>query len=512
MSQSSPKTPLATLAATDGTVVSALRGAGMDQMQGTTLPQFLPGQRWFGAKDRSISSVSLLPLAELEDGRQALMVADVRVGDETQRYLLPVSVAWDAGGTRSAPVLARIEVGDRIGSLIDSALEPDLARALLDGMQAERQLEAPGGAVTFSGSDALRQIKSLAEPRPLGAEQSNVSIAFGTSIILKLYRRLRAGEQPDVEVARFLTGVGHFASTPAFLGEVQHCPVDGEATTLAAAFAFVANQGDAWAVVTRLLGQKLLDGTGDAAAWTGAVLGQRTAEMHKALATDTTDSAFSVETLQSADVAGWVSEAVAETHGMLDQLRTGLAKLSPSARAIASEVLGARDLLIGRIEAATTMQPSGGRSRIHGDYHLGQILITEGDVMIIDFEGEPKRSLAERRAKSSPLRDVAGLLRSFHYAAWTALNHYAETRGEVPETVREQVETWRQTISANFLTAYKSNVAGAPSYPNDPAFADALQDLFLIQKAIYEVGYELANRPDWVEIPLTGIRDLLHQG
>ncbi|MDB5615641.1 MAG: trehalose synthase [Devosia sp.] len=508
---------LALLTSSDGSLVSALSGPEMDLLQSTTLPQFLPGQRWFGAKDRAISSVSLLPLAELEMGSHALLVADVHLGHETQRYLLPVSAVWgddngSSGETALAPVLAHIKIGTSKGLLTDSALEPALARSLLDAMRNEGQLAAPGGVVQFLGSDALRRRDDAAKPRPLGAEQSNVSIAFGSSIILKLYRRLRAGEQPDVEVARFLTGVAQFRSTPEFLGEIQYRPDEGEATTLAAAFAFVPNQGDAWAAVTRALGQSLLDGHGDGAAWIGSILGQRTAEMHKAFAVETIDPAFAVEPLQSADVAAWAAEAVVETRDLLDQLQNGLSRLSPSARTIAEQVLGERDNLIDRIEAASTMQPSGGRSRIHGDYHLGQVLVTDGDVMIIDFEGEPKRSLAERRAKSTPLRDVAGMLRSFHYAAWTALNRYADERGEVPDAVRARADQWRADMSADFVGAYETYIAGASSYPTDPAFADALSGLFLIHKAIYEVGYELANRPDWVEIPLSGIRDLLHKG
>jgi len=132
--------------------------------------------------------------------------------------------------------------------------------------------------------------------------------------------------------------------------------------------------------------------------------------------------------------------------------------------------------------------------------------------MIIDFEGEPKRSLPERRAKSSPLRDVAGMLRSFHYAAWTALSRYQAEKGGVPDAVRQRVEDWRRTISADFIAAYEEHVAGAASFPPDPAFARALTEMFLLQKAIYEVGYELANRPAWVEIPLSGIQDLLSEG
>lgn len=507
----------ATLHSLDGKLLSAFAGPGLEQMQNETLPQFLPRQRWFGAKDRVIAGVSLTPLGELEEGVHALIAADVRVGDETQRYLMPVSAFWtsqsgDTALSAGAPVLANIQSSSRAGVLIDSALEQSLAKALVEAMRTDKSLEAEGGTLSFLGSEALRQRELLPDPRPLGAEQSNVSIAFGNSVILKLYRRLRPGEQPDVEVARFLSDVGHFSSTPEFLGEIQHQSPSGETTTLAAAFAFVPNEGDAWAAVTRDLTASLTSGSSEDGSWIGAILGQRTAEMHKALSAPTADEDFAVEPLTTDDISRWVNEAVGEAQDLLDRLDEGLSALPAPAQALAQDIMSQREMLISRIKAASNMEPSGGRSRIHGDYHLGQVLVTGRDVVIIDFEGEPKRSLAERRAKSSPLRDVAGMLRSFHYAAWTALDRHAQQNDDVPEPVRARAEAWRQRVSRDYLASYQAHIAGASSYPPSPDFAKALTDLFLLQKAIYEVGYELANRPDWVQIPLSGIRDLLNEG
>ncbi|WP_127751612.1 putative maltokinase [Devosia sp. 1566] len=509
--------PVPTLFSPDGQLVSAIAGEGKTQLESVTLPAFLPFQRWFGAKDSTITGVSLSPLGELEPGAHALVAADVAVGGETQRYLLPLSAVWSdlgrgSAGSAAPPVLANINSDSRSGVLIDGALDGGFAKALLQALREQNIMSTAAGDVVFSASEALRASGDVGEPRPLGAEQSNVSIAFGNTIILKLYRRLRSGEQPDVEVARFLTAVGQFANTPEFLGEIQHRPTSGEATTLAAVFAYVPNQGDAWAAVTNALTESLLDGAADDGNWIGAILGQRTAEMHKAFAVDTNEAAFRVEQLAGSDITGWAAEAVAEAHDLLDRLEQNLPSLPGVARAIAEEILSKRELLIERIEAGSAMAPSGGRSRIHGDYHLGQVLVTGRDVMIIDFEGEPKRSLPERRAKSSPLRDVAGMLRSFHYAAWTALSRYQAETGSLPDGVRTRVEDWRRGISADFVAAYETSVAGALSFPPDPALAKALTEMFLLQKAIYEVGYELANRPAWVEIPLSGIKDLLSEG
>lgn len=503
---------LATLTVEDEDLVGAFRGPALEQLQGETLPRLLPLQRWFGAKDEAIKAIRISPLGELVPGTHALLVADVDLGEETQRYLLPVTALWknDRGASDKSLVLGQLRSGDNAGILIDGALDKAFARNLLEAMREERQIDSASGTVRFFGSDALRSMENLADPRPLGAEQSNVSIAFGASVILKLYRRLRAGEQPDIEVARFLTNVGGFSNTPEYLGEIRYQSGNEESTSLAAAFAFVPNEGDAWTVVTEALTQSLLGNSGDAASWIGAVLGRRTAEMHQAMAVETADPDFRVEPLNRDDVGEWASEAKEETRQLLHRLGQGVSRLPPSARAAAEEVLAQQQQLIRTIEEAAAMQPSGGKSRIHGDYHLGQVLVANGDVLIIDFEGEPKRSLAERRAKSSPLRDVAGMLRSFHYAAWTALSRYAAEKGDVPDAVRNRVQTWNQAMSDDFLRAYETHIKGAASYPCEPAFAKALADLFLIQKAIYEVGYELANRPDWVEIPLSGIQDLLN--
>ena len=365
----------------------------------------------------------------------------------------------------------------------------------------------------------------MGEPRPLGVEQSNVSIAYGDRIILKLYRRLRVGEQPDVEVARFLTEVAQFRNTPAFLGAIEHRPTEGEPTTLAAAFSFVPNQGDAWAVVTDALLRDLeeyalrpeiSEGAETAPApefgyllSLGGLLGQRTAELHLALATPSEDPDFAVEELRPDTVKAWADDAEAEAIHMLERLRTAREKLPESTQQLADGVLSLKQQLLDRLRAVTVSSPSGTMTRIHGDYHLGQVLVAQGDVMIIDFEGEPKRNLAERRAKSSPLRDVAGMLRSFDYAAAAALNRRQAAIGAASEETRARAEAWRRSVSADFLAAYREHIGAEGASPEAEAFTQALTDLLVLQKAIYEIGYELSNRPDWVDIPLRGVRDLL---
>ena len=355
----------------------------------------------------------------------------------------------------------------------------------------------------------------------MGVEQSNLSIAFSDQIILKLYRRLRTGHQPDVEVAQFLTTVAGFAHTPRYLGHLEH--KGDEDTTLAAAFAFVPNRGDAWTGIVDALMLELNESDG----WTsagdaapvrhgydfplsiGTLLGQRTAELHRALATPTDDPAFALQDLTAETLRGWADDAVADAEAMLARLEQ--ADLPDDAAPLAQQVLAQRDALLERLRRVAELTPSGGLSRIHGDYHLGQVLLAQNDVAIIDFEGEPARSLDERRALSSPLRDVAGMLRSFDYAAMTVVARHRASFGTTVEQALERIEDWRRTASAAFLDSYRQHVDGSANLPSDRAAADALLDLFLLQKAIYETGYELGNRPAWVGIPLAGILELLTQ-
>ena len=241
----------------------------------------------------------------------------------------------------------------------------------------------------------------------------------------------------------------------------------------------------------------------------GSLLGQRTAELHMALATPTDDPAFSVEAVTLADLKRWSQEASEDISTMLERLQNARATLPDSIGEAATRLLSLRDELFQRLEAASSVKPSGGRSRIHGDFHLGQVLVAQNDLLIIDFEGEPRRPLEQRRRKSSPLRDVAGMMRSLDYAAAAALEKYRGGATATSEAAIRRVASWRDLAIGEFLASYREHIAGCPTYPDDPDTARRLLDLFLLQKASYEIAYELAHRPDWVGIPLRGTIDLL---
>jgi maltose alpha-D-glucosyltransferase / alpha-amylase len=520
-----------TLTSRDGRIETAITGREGAQLEKDALPYFLPLQRWFGEKGNTISSVKVVPLGELVATTFSLVAIDVTVRDETSRYFLPMSVRWGEeslrpGAPKLSYTLAKVRRGPHVGALIDGAYDENLATQLLAEMRGNHDHEGPNGVVQCRATEAFRAIEEIGDPRPLGVEQSNVSISFSDKVILKIYRRLRTGEQPDVEIARFLAEESDFQNTPAFYGAIDLVDAHAQTTTLAAAFAFYPNQGDAWAAVTEALARDL--GTVEMRSTAleppfepemfalpldiGALLGQRTAELHKALAVETSNPAFAVEPIEAEHLAQWSDSTLADADGILGRLAELRGTLPEEVRGDVEKLLTARDALTERIRRVTTMKPSGGRSRIHGDYHLGQVLIAQADLAIIDFEGEPGRTLDERRAKTSPYRDVAGMLRSFDYAASMALDMHIASYETAGEAARARVLEWRETTTTSFLDAYREHVRGAGTIPEDAALGDALLDLFLIQKGLYEISYELGNRPAWIRIPLQGVLDLMEKG
>lgn len=522
---------LVTLTTRTGRVDSAVAGRDARQFDGKVLPEFLGLQRWFGAKDRKVQRITLQPLATFEDGQHLLSTIDVEFDHgPQQRYLLPLSARWGEdnlafGAPKLSYTIAKLRRGPKVGALVDGAFDEGLATCLLDMLRAQKTVEAADGDIAFMPGEMMEGLAPVGQPHWLGVEQSNVSVAFGDTVILKVYRLLRAGVQPDVEVARFLTEVAHFENTPAYLGRIEHRPAAGEATTIAAAFAFVRNQGDAWDAVTtglrrdagdRALADHDADVQGAMSSFPlplalGEVLGQRAAELHRALAAETDDPAFKIEPVTAADLEDWVAVTGKEVEAMMAHLSASLDSLTDEPAEMAKAALDLGERLHQHLRMVSRMRPSGFRSRIHGDFHLGQVLIVKNDVFIIDFEGEPRRSLDERRGKFSPLRDVAGMLRSLDYAAAAASRDGEGIQAASSDAIIARARQWRDATRADFLCAYFRHIAGCPTVPDDRAEADALLRLFLIQKAAYEVDYELANRPAWVGIALHGLLELIGQ-
>jgi maltose alpha-D-glucosyltransferase / alpha-amylase len=508
-----------TLPTRDGQVSTAIHGREAQQLRSESLPQFLQRQRWFAGRSGRVSHVELRPVAEL--GGHVLTVAEASVEGAGQCYFLPLTARWGEehltfGSPSLSQTIARLRQGPRLGALVESAADPTLLGLFLQGMRNGQTVETDKGRLVFEAGRQLAAIGDLPEPRLIGGDQSNLSVAFGDRVVMKVYRGLREGIQPDIEVARFLTETAGFANTPPFLGSVCYEAADGPPLQLGAAFGFVHNQGDGWTYVAGLLDRLLEDAqlpnsqfedepllqTRDI----GRLLGQRLAELHLAFVTPTDDPDFAAQPGQSANVEAWADETIADLERMFDAI--GKAQgLPPAAKAAVDDVRARKARLLEMVEDVRGIVAPGLLSRIHGDLHLGQLLVSADDVHFIDFEGEPRRPMAARREKMSPLRDVAGMVRSLDYAVAAAVRRMESAGAPSLENIQRRAAGWAESTSADMLATYDAAMAGRGVLPPDEE-ARRLLDLFVLQKAAYEVVYELGQRPDWAQLPLRALADL----
>jgi maltose alpha-D-glucosyltransferase / alpha-amylase len=362
------------------------------------------------------------------------------------------------------------------------------------------------------------------EVRVPALEQSNTAVFFGNRLFLKGYRRMRVGTNPELELGRFLTDVSPFPNIAPILGAIEYCEAgETEPITLVVLQKFIENQGDLWGLILQHLGRMVAApaATGDAVGVASAVasaaadfhlgrmalLGRRIGEMHKALCATTGDARFDPEAVTEADLAAWkqnVEREALETFRIVEEAMHGMPE---PARSAVQPLLQRRERIVGRIRGISAPTAGLVKTRFHGDLHLGQVLASQDDFIIVDFEGEPGRSLEERRAKSCVLRDVAGMLRSFSYAAYAAAVQ-PEPGAVITAAAEQSLSQWESDAIHHFLEGYFNATADVASVPSERESFNALLDLFLLEKALYELRYEIANRPDWVGIPLRGLLEL----
>jgi maltose alpha-D-glucosyltransferase/alpha-amylase len=510
---------------------------------------FLQRQRWFGGKARVSRTARFADWGLVRRGPQPLFVTivDVDFEDGTRdRYFLPLTICAYAdvkGFEDRSPnaILAQV-TGARKGLLFDAWLDDRYARTLLDALEREEQFATKRGTVHTLKTPAFAGIRGGAgedlRVSRMPVDQSNTSIVYGDRLILKLFRRLQPGINPDFEIGRQLTERAGFNRVPPVAGVFEYTGLGIETSTLAMMQQLVLSQGDGWAHTLDEVARFLEDVDADPApAGTGfrtyadliasepservvramgsylvtaATLGRRTAEMHLALGSDSTDPAFVPEPLTPIDVQLLASDAVAQAQKALDVLAASSLNLPQDVQDAAQLLVQSRNTLIERIRSAAQVDFVASKIRVHGDYHLGQVLWCEEDFVILDFEGEPTRPIEQRRLKQSPLKDVAGMLRSFSYAAYAGLFVHTASRRAEFDRVEPWARIWQITAASAFLRAYFTTVAGALFIPAAESQRDALLELFVLDKALYELDYELNNRPDWVRIPLRGIFDLLN--
>ena len=466
------------------------------------LLRFLTTRRWFGAKGRQPQG--------------AHVVDAVRVG--TAGWIARIDVALQDGVERYQVTLRDPEPGTsgQGYELVEGLEDPAFLRAL--GTVISRGTALEGSRLRWVVSWMKEIPDELPAPRMAGAEQSNTSLIFGDRAIMKLYRRLEPGEHPDAEIARFLTTRAHFSHTPELLATATFESPNG-AEVAAILQRFLPGSRDAWRVALdrgrEAFGVEAT--TGIPFVVEAETLGTITREMHLALASDERDPAFAPEPATIEDVRQWaeaVRQSTDQTLALLDRSRAGGSLSGEDARDAAA-VLEQQAVVRGLVDGWVTEigDDAGCRIRHHGDYHLGQVLqAADGEFLVIDFEGEPARPLDERRAKHSGLRDVAGMMRSFAYAAATCAE---EARGELGDRdARTRAQRWERELREAFMRGYLPEGREHPPFlPQARARLDVLLSLFEAEKVLYELSYELNNRPTWVWIPLRGLIAMMaHSG
>ncbi len=565
------------------------KGPGLALLE-SKLPAWFVRQRWFGAKTRPIHRVRIANFVTLPSSSNApahtaaghsstvpdasalptaLFFLEIAYDEgESDTYQLPLALssARDLETiTVASPssIIATLAMPTGPAILHDASVREDFRQTILKLIEDQAKLPVGTGSdetasltgCTSSGYAGVRGSEPL-PARVSSAEQSNTNILFDKKMIMKLFRRIEPGQNPDVEIGRFLTEVAAFPRIATFLGQIDLKLADNsgvphvsplrhggsgdntasetaaaETTTTAMLQQLIANEGDGWQWTLEDLSRfyesvagcpappesepstflaagnipKEADEKAGLYLAAAALLGRRTAELHLALAIETHDPAFQAEPFTAEDLTLDARRIDTQIHRTLDALRAGMAKLTDLTADDAATLLSRRIELFARAHAITQATPSGKRIRIHGDYHLGQVLRAHGDFVLLDFEGEPARSLAERRRKQSPLKDVAGMLRSFSYAAYSGLDQYLQRHPDRQRTLEPWARLWQNAACTAFLDAYKQTTSADPSLLPEPAQAQALLNAYLLEKALYELLYELNNRPTWVRIPLIGI-------
>jgi maltose alpha-D-glucosyltransferase/alpha-amylase len=523
------------------------------------LSEYLKPRRWFGGKARRIQSSKIQEVLTMNYDNSKAFIALVNVEyveGEPETYVLPLNFATEERADwllRHSPnsIVSRLELkdGGEAGLLHDALWEESFCAELLNAFARRRHFKGKAGELLATPTRMFRRMRGDSDvalnPSLMQAEQSNTSVVYGNRFILKLFRRIDEGVNPDLEIGLFLTERG-FSNIPQVAGALEYRRRRQIPMTMGILQSFVPNQGDAWehtldaldryferalarqsevqevslpqgpllglldqdipALVSELIGPYL---------GSAQLLGQRTAELHVALASDPDNPDFAPEPFSTLYQRSLYQSTRSLTNRTFQLLRKRLKNISEPARQEAQEILDIQDDILERFHSVLEGRISAMRIRCHGDYHLGQVLYTGNDFVIIDFEGEPAIPLSERRLKRSPLRDVAGMLRSFHYAVYSALLNL-ESRGmarpEGRRALEAGAELWHVWVSVTFLKGYLEAADEAEFLPKVQEELQVILDLYLLEKAVYEVSYELNNRPDWLRIPFRGIRQLMNAG
>jgi maltose alpha-D-glucosyltransferase/alpha-amylase len=486
------------------------------------LPGYLQRRRWFSSKNETISSVRIAYAAQVPSNRELLLTEiEVKLPDRAERYLVPAGIAWE-GATPNVLAqqlaMARVRRGGRVGYITDAFSLEAFPRTIMAWLRERASIPTPHeGEIRCLGEPGIDGLPDQKDApiRWLSTEQSNSSLIIGNAAMIKLIRRVSPGVHPEAEMTRRLTFCG-FVNAAQLLGEILRIDHQNTPHTLFIIQGAIPNQGDAWTWILDNLRRALEDASleeevHDRSAHTFslindfvAVVGKRLGEMHVALAAETDDPAFAPQVADDEVVSRWAKDASEQIDRAVSELERAKPTLIPERQALVDSVLARKSDLIASLPALAEHGRGSLSIRIHGDFHLGQVLVSQADAYIIDFEGEPLRSLEQRRSKTTPLRDVAGFLRSLDYASASFELPTAHASPQIAHERRDRLLTqFRREATTAFLLAYWHSVKGAQSLGLGPA-KEQLLNLMMLEKAAYEIRYEAANRPDWLAIPLRG--------
>lgn len=520
------------------------------------LLDYIKSRRWFRGKAREswgLQVLDIIPIHSLEFVANLVLIGVEYTEGDPETYILPLTIAPAEQADKIMTeypyaVIARLKPANKDSDsqslLYDALVNKTFCKFLIEAIGRRRHFKGKSGEVLASRTRVFRNVHGPAEvplePVPIKAEQTNTSVIYGNRLILKLFRCIEEGINPELEIGRFLTERTAFPHIPQVAGALEYHRRKGKMITLATLQSFVPNEGDAWQYTLDSLNRNfkyvlahptvqvppipeehLLSLSKEPPALaqeaigpylvSSQLLGRRTAELHVALASAPDDPEFAPEPFSLIYQNSLYHAMRSFTNQTLQLLRERIRELPEELGENARQILDSEDSIIKRFQLIRNRKISAVRIRCHGDYHLGQVLYTGKDFVIIDFEGEPARSLSERRIKRSSLRDVAGMIRSFHYAAYSALVQQASLglKAEDLPALERWTQFWYVWVSSSFLTSYLDGVEQTRLLPDDPGQLRILLDAYLLEKAVYEIGYELNNRPDWLKVPLQGILQLL---
>ncbi len=536
---------------TKGSWQELFSGRSMGKVEKQVLPQYLKTRRWYGGKAKNIQNISVreqIPFPKKKELSLVLIIDVHYTGSGSDTYLLPLSYASQVDGGKileQSPeaIIAHLKVNGDEGILYESLYNEEFRHEILEMIAGGKKISTKNGQlVAIKGSQKVEtQVeKAPMESQVLKAEQSNSSVLYDEKYFLKMYRQVEEGINPDPELMQFLSEETDFDHIPHFAGSIEYRKSGSPPFVLGLLQDLVPNEGDTWAITLdtvgrffeRVLSRKLDEDDLEFIATSPLdveyedvpplmqeiigthfldnvrLLGQRTAEMHLALASSTKKD-FQPEPFSKLYQRSLYQSLRGKALRELQFIEKNKSKLSEREQTALGEILGQRNDILERFSRVSNEKIDASKIRIHGDYHLGQVLYTGKDYIIIDFEGEPSRPPSERRLKYSAFRDVAGMVRSYHYAVYSALFHHERVRPEDREFLQQWVEPWYNIVSGIFLTGYLKTVEGAEFVPSNDRDIEILLNAFLLDKAIYELGYEMNNRPEWVIIPMNGIKKVL---